>query len=54
MKKKWPELMPVDVYFGGAEHTLGHTLYARFFTKFFKDLGLVEFSEFAKKESSTE
>jgi leucyl-tRNA synthetase len=42
-------LMPIDVYFGGAEHTLGHTLYARFFTKFFKDLGLVEFSEFAKK-----
>jgi len=28
---------------------LGHTLYARFFTKFFKDLGLVEFSEFAQK-----
>jgi leucyl-tRNA synthetase len=43
------KLMPIDVYFGGAEHTLGHTLYARFFTKFFKDLGLVEFSEFAKK-----
>jgi leucyl-tRNA synthetase len=43
------KLMPVDVYFGGSEHTLGHTLYARFFTKFFKDLGLVEFSEFAKK-----
>lgn len=43
------KLMPVDIYFGGSEHTLGHTLYARFFTKFFKDLGLVEFSEFAKK-----
>ncbi|MBI2442610.1 MAG: class I tRNA ligase family protein, partial [Candidatus Levybacteria bacterium] len=42
-------LMPVDIYFGGAEHTLGHTLYARFFTKFFKDLGLIEFLEFAKK-----
>lgn len=41
--------MPVDVYFGGAEHTLGHTLYARFFTKFFKDIGLVPFDEFAKK-----
>ena len=46
---KVAKLMPIDVYFGGAEHTLGHTLYARFFTKFFKDLGLVEFSEFAKK-----
>jgi leucyl-tRNA synthetase len=42
-------LMPVDIYFGGAEHTLGHTLYARFFTKFFKDLGLVDFDEFAKR-----
>lgn len=42
-------LMPVDVYFGGSEHTLGHTLYARFFTKFFKDLGLIGFDEFAKK-----
>src|SRR5260221_2094243 len=41
--------MPVDIYFGGGEHTLGHTLYARFFTKFFKDLGMVDFSEFAKK-----
>ena len=47
--EKVKQLMPVDVYFGGSEHTLGHTLYARFFTKFFKDLGLVEFDEFAKK-----
>lgn len=43
------EIMPVNVYFGGGEHTLGHTLYARFFTKFFKTLGLVEFDEFALK-----
>lgn len=48
-KDQVKNLMPVDVYFGGAEHTLGHTLYARFFTKFFKDLGLVTFDEFAKK-----
>lgn len=48
-KLRVKELLPVDVYFGGSEHTLGHTLYARFFTKFFKDLGLVNFSEFAKK-----
>ena len=40
---------PLDVYFGGAEHTLGHTLYARFFTKFFKDLGLLDYDEFASK-----
>ncbi|PIR79830.1 MAG: hypothetical protein COU25_03320 [Candidatus Levybacteria bacterium CG10_big_fil_rev_8_21_14_0_10_35_13] len=48
-KTKVKELMPVDIYFGGSEHTLGHTLYARFFTKFFKDLGLVSFDEFANK-----
>ena len=48
-ENKVQQLMPVDVYFGGAEHTLGHTLYARFFTKFFKDLGLVSFDEFAAK-----
>ncbi|MBI3486125.1 leucine--tRNA ligase [Candidatus Daviesbacteria bacterium] len=41
-------LMPLDIYFGGSEHTLGHTLYARFFTKFFKDLKMVEYDEFAK------
>jgi leucyl-tRNA synthetase len=41
--------MPVSVYFGGGEHTLGHTLYARFFTKFFKELGLVDFDEFSLK-----
>jgi leucyl-tRNA synthetase len=48
-EEKVKKLMPVDVYFGGSEHTLGHTLYARFFTKFFKDIGLVPFSEFAQK-----
>ncbi len=41
------KIMPVDIYFGGAEHTLGHTLYSRFFTKFFKDLKLTDLSEFA-------
>lgn len=48
-EKEVGRLMPVDVYVGGAEHTLGHTLYARFFTKFFQDLGLVSFDEFAAK-----
>ncbi len=42
-------LTPVNVYFGGSEHTLGHTLYARFFTKFFKDEGFVGYEEFALK-----
>jgi leucyl-tRNA synthetase len=48
-KKEVGKLTPVDVYFGGAEHTLGHTLYARFFTKFFNDIGLVDQEEFALK-----
>ncbi|KKQ66693.1 MAG: Leucine-tRNA ligase [Candidatus Daviesbacteria bacterium GW2011_GWA2_38_24] len=41
------KIMPVDIYFGGAEHTLGHTLYSRFFTKFTKDLGMIDFDEYA-------
>jgi leucyl-tRNA synthetase len=41
--------MPLDIYFGGAEHTLGHTLYSRFFVKFLKDIGVVNFEEYAKK-----
>jgi leucyl-tRNA synthetase len=37
--------MPVDQYIGGIEHAILHLLYARFFTKFFKDLGMVDFDE---------
>ena len=43
------KLTPVDVYFGGGEHTLGHTLYARFFTKFFQSLKMLDYDEFALK-----
>jgi len=37
--------MPVDQYIGGIEHAILHLLYARFFTKFFQDLKMVDFSE---------
>lgn len=48
-KKRAQDWLPLEIYFGGAEHTLGHTLYSRFFTKFFHDLGLIDFEEYAKK-----
>ncbi|MBI4335623.1 MAG: leucine--tRNA ligase, partial [Candidatus Omnitrophica bacterium] len=37
--------MRVDQYIGGIEHAILHLLYSRFFTKFFKDIGMVDFDE---------
>ncbi len=37
--------MPIDVYFGGSEHTTMHVLYSRFWQKALFDLGLVTSSE---------
>ena len=45
-QKYW---MPVDLYVGGPEHTVGHLLYARFWQKFLYDLKMVSHEEPFKK-----
>jgi len=44
-KEKIDYWQNVDLYVGGAEHTTGHLLYARFWTKFLYDLGYIPFDE---------
>jgi leucyl-tRNA synthetase len=43
--EKQQDWMPIDIYFGGAEHTTMHLLYSRFWQKALYDLGLVTESE---------
>jgi len=44
-KKKVKYWCPIDSYIGGAEHACMHLIYSRFYTKFLRDLGLIEFGE---------
>ena len=37
--------MPVDFYSGGVEHAILHLIYSRFFTRVFRDLGMVDHGE---------
>jgi leucyl-tRNA synthetase len=44
-KKRLKHWLPVDLYIGGQEHTYMHLLYARFFVKAMRKIGLLDFSE---------
>jgi leucyl-tRNA synthetase len=44
--KNWT---PVDQYIGGDSHAVMHLIYTRFWTKFMRDIGFVDFDEPVKK-----
>ncbi len=44
-REKADKYLPVDMYIGGVEHAVLHLLYARFYTKFLNDIGVVDFDE---------
>jgi leucyl-tRNA synthetase len=44
-RDKIEQWIPVDLYVGGAEHTVLHLMYARFFTKVLHRLGYINFDE---------
>ena len=44
-KENLRKYAPVDLYVGGIEHAVLHLLYARFYTKFLCDIGVIDFDE---------